>query len=156
MIGRGGHAKGEEMKFLKDTDEGQFEINMTPMIDCVFQLILFFLVTSSFIRLEQDLTIDLPKQSHELKLKAPPARPIVVNVRHLPGGQAYYHVENEPMTLASLTVNLSRAKVRNRDQSVVIRGDRNVKWEHIAAVMGCCARVGITRVAATVEIQENR
>ena len=58
------------------------------------------------------------------------------------------------MTLPALTVNLSRARVRNKDQAVVIRGDRNVKWEHIAAVMGCCAQAGITRVAATVEIRE--
>ena len=65
-------------------------------------------------------------------------------------------LENQPMTLSSLTVNLSRAKVRNRDQSVVIRGDRNVKWEHVAAVMGSCAHAGISKVSATVEIRENR
>ena len=50
--------------------------------------------------------------------------------------------------------NYERAKIRNRDQSVVIRGDRNVKWEHVAAVMGCCGQVGITKVAATVEITQ--
>jgi biopolymer transport protein ExbD len=144
------------VKFGRETDDRGFEINMTPMIDCVFQLILFFLVTSAFIKLEQDLTIDLPKQGRELKVKAPPARPVVVNVRYLPGGSALYHVENEQMTLPALTVNLSRAKIRNKDQSVVIRGDRNVKWEHIAAVMSCCAQVGITKVAATVEVKEGK
>ena len=143
------------MKFDKD-DSPELAIDMTPMIDCVFQLLLFFLVTSSFIQLEQDLTIDLPKQGQEMKIKAPPARPIVVNVRYLPGGQAYYHIENEPMSLPSLTVNLSRAKIRNKDQSVVIRGDRNVKWEQIAAVMSSCAQAGISKVSATVEIREGK
>ncbi len=145
------------MKFQKhDPDETVFELNMTPMVDIVFQLIIFFLATTSFIQLEQDLTIDLPKQSQQLAAKAPPARPIVVNVRYLPGGEAYYHVENERMDLGALTMNLSRAKIRNRDQAVVVRGDRNVRWEHIAAVLGCCARVGISKVAATVEILESR
>ncbi len=141
------------MKFTDDNDESGFELNMTPMVDIVFLLIIFFLTTTSIIQLEQDLSIDLPKQSEEIKAKAPPARPIVVNVRHLPGGKAYYHVENEPMTLSSLTANLSRAKIRYKDQAVVIRGDRNVKWEHIAAVMSCCGQVGISKVSATVEVK---
>jgi biopolymer transport protein ExbD len=139
--------------FTRETDEG-YSLNITPLIDVMFLLIIFLLTTTAIIKLEQDLTIDLPKQSKKLQTQAPPARPIVVNVRHLPGGKASYHVENEPLTLSALTLNLSRAKVRNRDQSVVIRGDRNVKWEHVAAVMGCCGQVGITKVAATLEIRQ--
>jgi biopolymer transport protein ExbD len=143
------------MKFRTvDDDAGELRIMMEPMIDCVFLLIIFFLVTTAFIKLEQDLAINLPVQSRELKVKTPPTRPIVVNARFLPGGKAYYHVENERMSLLALTVNLSRAKIRNKDQAVVIRGDRRVQWEHIAAVMGCCAQAGITKVSATVEIQQ--
>jgi biopolymer transport protein ExbD len=145
------------MRFQTHTDDDSaFEVNMTPMVDIVFQLIIFFLATTSFIQLEQDLTIDLPKQSKQLNVKAPPARPIVVNVRYLPGGEAYYHVENERMDLGALTMNLSRAKIRNKDQAVVVRGDRNVRWEHIASVLGCCAQVGISKVSATVEVLEPR
>jgi len=144
------------MKFRSIEDEEEMRINMDPMIDCVFLLILFFLVTTSFIKLEQDLSINLPVYGRELQVKAPPARPVVVNVGVLAGGRAEYRVENERMTLPALTVNLSRAKVRNRDQAVVIRGDRNVRWEHVAAVMGCCAQAGIAKVFATVEIREER
>jgi biopolymer transport protein ExbD len=73
----------------------------------------------------------------------------------MPGGQAYYHIENEPVTLSSLMVQLSRAKVQHGENtSVVIRGDRNVKWEHIAAVLGSCGQVGITKVAASVAIPQ--
>ncbi|MBM4037175.1 MAG: biopolymer transporter ExbD [Planctomycetes bacterium] len=144
------------MKFRGHEDEEELRISMEPMIDCMFQLILFFLVTTSFIRLEQDLSINLPVHSRELKIKTPPARPIVVNVKHLPGGKAFYHVENERISLPALTINLSRARVRNKDQAVVIRGDRSVKWENVAAVMSCCAQAGITKVSATVEIREER
>lgn len=142
------------MKFDPETDE-EMRIDMTPLVDAIFAIILFLLVCSSFVEsMEQDLSIDLPTQGKALKVKAPPARPIVVNVRNLPGGRAYYHVENQQVTLPALTSNLSRAQVRNKDQAVVIRGDRNVKWEHIAAVMGCCAQAGITKISATVEIRE--
>ena len=142
------------MKFHGIEDEEEMRVNLDPMIDCVFLLIIFFLVTASFIKLEQDLSINLPVES-KLKVKTPPVRPIVVNVRHRGEGKAYYHVENESMTLPALTVNLSRAKIRNPDQAVVIRGDRRVKWEHVAAVMGCCAQAGIAKVSATVEIRDN-
>jgi len=144
------------MRFAGIEDDQEMRINLDPMIDCVFLLIIFFLVTTSFIKLEQDLAINLPVYSRELKVKTPPARPVVVNVRCLPGGKAYYHVENERMSLPALTVSLSRAKVRNKDQAVVIRGDRAVKWEHVAAVMGSCAQAGITKVSATVEIREEQ
>jgi len=140
------------MKFHGVEEEDEVQVNLAPMIDCIFLLVLFFLVTTSFIKLEQDLSINLPVQSRELKVKTPPARPIVVNVRYLPGDRAYYHVENERMSLPALTINLSRARARNRDQAVVIRGDRRVKWEQVAAVMGCCGQAGITKVAATVEV----
>jgi len=144
------------MKFNRDDFEA-LHIDMTPLVDAIFAIILFLLVTSSFIdSMEQDLSIELPTQGKAVKVTQPPARPIVVNVRYMPGGQALYHVENQPLTLASITSNLSRAKIRNADQNVVIRGDKNVKWEHIAAVMGCCAQAGITKVSATVEIAENK
>ncbi len=145
------------MKFSGVEEEQEMRMNLDPMIDCVFLLIIFFLVTTSFIKLEQDLTINLPVQSKQLKTKTPPPRPIVVKVKYLPGGKAYYHLENERMSMSSLRIRLSRARVRSKDQTaVVIRGDRRVKWEHVAAVMSCCAQAGITKVSATVEISESR
>jgi biopolymer transport protein ExbD len=38
----------------------------------------------------------------------------------------------------------------------VIRGDKRVKWEHVAAVIGCCGQVGITKVSATVEVDQSQ
>ncbi len=143
------------MKFGRDSDE-TIEMNMTPMIDCIFQLILFFLVTSSFIKLEQDLSINLPIQSREMKVQQPPARPIIVNVKYLGPNKVDYRVENENMTLQALTANFSRAKARNKDQAVIIRGDRRVRWDHIASVMGCCAHAGIIKISASLEISEGR
>ena len=141
------------MRFTKEQYE-EVRINMDPMIDCVFLLIIFFLATTAFIKLEQDLSINLPTMSEQLKVKKPPAAPIVVNVRFLPGGKAFYHVNNEKMSLTALTISLTRAKVRHSEQAVIIRGDKNVKWDHIAKVMAACAQAGITKVSATVEVEE--
>jgi biopolymer transport protein ExbD len=143
------------MKFDREPWEA-LSVDMTPLVDCIFALILFMLVVSSWVEsMEQDISIELPTQGRELKVKATPVRPIVVNVGILSGNKVYYRVEGERLSLSELTSNFSRAKVRNIDQAVVIRGDKNVKWEHVAAVMGCCAQAGITKVSATVEIKDN-
>ena len=142
------------MSFVDQEQDQELEVNLDPLIDCVFLLIIFFLVTTSFIKMEQDLSINLPVQSREMKVKKPPTRPIVVNVKYLSANNVMYTVENERVSLAALTVNFSRARIRNKDQAVIIRGDRRVRWEHVAAVMGCCAQAGIVKVSATVEIQE--
>ncbi len=141
---------------MRFTTEGFEEVrmNLDPMIDCVFLLILFFLSTTTFIKMEQDLSINLPTMSEKLKVIRPPMPPIIVNVRYLPGGEAYFHVDNEKMSPALLTLNLQRARIRYKEQAVVIRGDKNVKWDHVARVMGCCAQAGITKVSATVEVAE--
>ena len=145
------------MRFTDIEEEQEMRMDLNPMIDCIFLLVIFFLVTTSFIKLEQDLSINLPVQSKLLKTKAPPPKPLVVKVKYLPGGKAYYNLENEQMSVSALRIRLSRARVRGKDQTaVVIRGDRRVKWEHVAAVMSCCAQAGITKVAATVEINKNK
>jgi biopolymer transport protein ExbD len=142
------------MKFDKQPWE-PMAIDMTPMVDAIFAIILFLLVASSFVdAMEQDLRIELPTQGKELKVKNPPARPLVVNVLNRPGGKPEYNIEMVRLSLSELRQRLSLAKVRNRDQSVVIRGDRHVKWEHVAAVMSRCAEAGITKVSATVEVRE--
>jgi len=142
------------MKFEREPYEAM-HIDMTPMVDAIFAIILFLLVASSIQEaLEQDLSIALPSQGKEVKVKAPPTRPMVVNVRYLPGNKAEYHIANEVMSVPTLTSRLSRAKVMNKEQEVVIRGDRNVKWDQIAAVMSACAQAGITKVSATVEVRD--
>lgn len=141
------------MKFNREGYE-QMGIDMTPLVDCIFAIILFLVAASSFEQaLEQDLKVDLPTQGREVKMRATPGRPVVVNVRNMPGNKPFYHIENEQMTVPGLRAYLSRAKINRRDQ-VIIRGDRNVKWEHIAKVMSCCAEAGITKVSATVAIRE--
>jgi biopolymer transport protein ExbD len=142
------------MKGLIEPEEAK-AIDMTPMVDAIFAIILFLLVCSSYVEsIEQDININLPTMSQKLKVVQSPSRPIIVNVRYLPGGEAYYHVENERMSVAALTINLTRARMRDKEQAVVIRGDRNVKWDHVAKVMTACGQSGITKVSATVEVEQ--
>lgn len=142
------------MKALVEAEE-TMHVDMTPLVDAIFAIILFLLVVSSYVESsEQDISINLPSSSQKIKVVKSPSRPIVVNVRYLPGGEAYYHVENERLSVPALTINLTRARLRDKEQAVIIRGDRNVKWDNVAKVMMGCAQAGITKVSATVEVQQ--
>ncbi len=126
------------MTFSKEGDE-TLQIDMTPLVDCIFAIILFLLVAASFQEsVEQDLSIQLPTQGKDLKVKAPPAKPVVINIRNKPAGPEYA-VEGAVFPMYELQNYLSRAQGLNKNQSVVIRGDRNLKWDSVAGVMGMCA-----------------
>ncbi|HSI32402.1 MAG TPA: biopolymer transporter ExbD [Tepidisphaeraceae bacterium] len=142
------------MTFDKEPYE-PMSVDMTPMVDAIFAIILFLLVASSFVEsMESDTSINLPTAGKTLKAKAPPARPIVVNVRNMPGGRADYRVNNASYSMAQMASELSRARVGNKDQAVVIRGDKNVRWDHVAQVMRACAQAGISKVSAAFETDE--
>ena len=126
---------------MKFDQQGQDEarLDLTPMIDCIFQLVLFFLVTSTFIKMEQDRSVELPTAG-KTDVQNVVSDPIVISVRYLPGGGASFHVvaqQQEAMRLGELTRLLSLAAGRNSQQAVNIRGDRNVRFQHVAEVLDC-------------------
>lgn len=143
------------MKFAREADEAM-HIDMTPMVDAIFAIILFLLVTSATVEaLEQDISINLPTQGKAVKVVQPPAPPVIVNVRYKPGGGADFHINNNFMTVHAIPQVLSKMKATGVANEVVIRGDKNVKWDQIAAVMSAAAQAGITKVSATVEVKED-
>jgi biopolymer transport protein ExbD len=133
----------------RTTDVG---INMTPMIDVVFQLIIFFLVTSHFAR--QELQMSLPLPAADSGLAEPTAaRPkLVINVT----GDGGIHFTGRQVTPAELQARLAqRAAELGTDVEVRIRGDRSVAYRHVEPVMVACARAGIWNVTYAVYRKED-
>ena len=124
------------------------EVDMTPMIDVVFQLIIFFIVT---MKMEQDINEDikLADAVHGPIIEEVLPSTIVVEVsRH---GRISIH--NAQLTRAKFkNIMISRRK-RMGIFPVLIRGDHRARHEDIRAVMDICTEVGIWRInfAATQE-----
>lgn len=123
---------------------GKRLIDMTPMIDCVFQLLLFFMVASRFEEEskasgEGSLDATLPDAVAAMPMVMRP-REMVVNINV--DGQ--YYVAGELHTEAQLAERLERAGANNPgNQPVVIRGDERSHWKYIARVMSLCNKAGI-------------
>ncbi len=133
------------MRFIaKHRDSNPRRLDMTPMIDCVFQLLLFFLVTSHFEEearsgVEGELSANLPEAAAAMPLVAKP-REMIINVNE----KGHFVINGERYSEAQLSERLRRAVVNNPGrQSVVIRGDERCDWKFVARVMGLCNQAEI-------------
>ena len=122
-----------------------YEINMTPMIDCVFLLLTFFLFATKFPLPEGKLEASLPsKQTRRITPKPPP--PIVVieitaDGRLMASGRSY-----TPDDLAALLAKLSSL---DPEQPVIIKGAAEARHQWIVDALNACARANITRISFT-------
>jgi biopolymer transport protein ExbD len=124
---------------------------MTPMIDVVFLLIIFFLVSSHLAQQEVQLDLDLPGAASGRRPDADELRRVVVNV--LPEQQAggYVMVGGRLVGNQELFRLIAYESRRSgRQLEVRIRSDRTVPYRVIEPVMVACARARVWQVAFAV------
>lgn len=113
--------------------------DFTPIIDVVFNLLIFFLVATSFQQVERESKIALPETVAAGPISAS-LREIVINIDRT--GALIVNGETlSPERLGSLLTDAIRA---NPDQKVNVRADRATAYEHVAAALDRCKRAGIT------------
>jgi biopolymer transport protein ExbD len=117
-------------------------LNLTPMIDVVFLLIIFFMVGSHFTELERQYDIQVPTVSDAPALSSAPDA-ITINVRR--SGEVI--VDDQVRTLAELEADLKSARTNFPGQAVVIRGDGEGIYQHVMDVLAVCERVRIRNIA---------
>jgi len=125
-------------------------VNLTPMIDVVFQLLLFFLIASKFAEDERELNIVLPHASEARPLTTKPDL-LFVNV----DAQGRYFVDQEEFNVAGLEAKLKQISANNPGQQTVeIRADRQCRWEFVVEVMNLCNKAGIRDYRVTTTALE--
>lgn len=125
--------------------------NMTPVIDMVFLLLIFFLCATRFDREERELPATLPEVARAEPLSMPPSE-LVVNVTR--DGQ--YVVMRQTLTEDQLGSLLNEMSLKNPGtQAVQIRGDAQAAWEAGVRVMGLCNQANITNYKVTVSQKES-
>jgi biopolymer transport protein ExbD len=114
-------------------------INFTPLIDCVFLLLIFFLVASKFEQEERELNVVLPQASEARPLTSKP-KELFVNV----GRDGQFVVQSTECSAGQLEQLLKQASANNPGrQSVIIRADERCEWKHVVLVMDLCNKANI-------------
>ena len=128
--------------------------NMTPMIDVVFLLIIFFLVSSHLARQESQLELNLPGASSGRRDGEDDIRRVTINVlpQERPGGQI--QVAGEVMDAGQLAevIRYENRQVAGRDEvlEVRIRSDHLVPYRVIEPILLACQRAGVWNVSFAV------
>ncbi|MBN2498671.1 MAG: biopolymer transporter ExbD [Deltaproteobacteria bacterium] len=123
-------------------------LEMTPLIDMVFQLLIFFLLTTTFaINVKEGgLELDLPRA----KSTQIPAMASHVVIAVLKDGRTV--VGGEALQDPQLQSRLQQVHQQNADTLVIVQADRNVEHWRVVKVMDMAATLGLKRLAiATVE-----
>jgi biopolymer transport protein ExbD len=129
-------------------DDPQAEIAMTPLIDMMFLLVIFFLVSTTFIDPEKDQSVKLPQVADGVAQKRTPNE-IIVNVRQ--GGVLV--VGGHIVTIDDVQKQLIDAAKANPKQVVKIRGDGLAYHKQVVRVMEACQKAKIKTVSVVTRLK---
>lgn len=129
------------------TDES--DVNMAPLIDVVFNLLIFFLLGSTILNEERELELTLPNVAEAAPLTEAPDD-ITVNV--LPDGAI--KIGGETLESDELLRRLVAARENYPDQAVAVRGDADVRYQAVASVIAVCRKAGIKQLDVLVLQEE--
>jgi len=133
---------------LRSSKEQEPEINLTSLIDVVFLLLIFFMVSTTFER-QAALRIDLPEAS---TLEQQPADPHKIELVIDRNGRMFVNdrelVDDRPATIRAAFVEVAGTE---RDLPVVIRADADTPHHFVVTAMDVTGQLGFTRLSIATE-----
>lgn len=125
------------------------KFNITPLIDIVFLLIIFFLAASHFVRSESAEAVELPAATQKEDRDESPKR-LVITIT----ADQQMHVAGHVVELPGVERMISAGADEDADQfEVHIRGDRSVPYKLVEPIMLACARSGVTKFKFAVIVE---
>jgi biopolymer transport protein ExbD len=124
------------------------EIGLIALIDCIFFLLMFFMVATSFkqqteAEKRKELPVVLPTSSASLLPSQAAAAPLVIAVDKT----GRFYVDGESVGAQALHDRLRREAAADPGRRVRIDGDRAAAYQHIVHVLDLCQLAGLTQIA---------
>lgn len=119
-------------------------LDLTPLIDCIFQLLIFFLLTASFIT-TPNLGVELPKAS--AKASTTQQRDLIVVVTRK--GEIQY--EGKALSQAVLLQRLQSVYKERPNARVLIQADRKAYHGNVVKVMDVAKSIGFRRLGVAIQ-----
>jgi len=127
--------------------DDEAEINITPMLDIVFIMLIFFIVTTSFVK-ERGLDIARPQRTSEPPPPDPDNLPIVVRISNA----SIITINDRTVDLAAMRANLERENAIRPLAPLIIAAHPDSETDALVTVLDAANIVGITAVSvATTE-----
>lgn len=127
------------MKF-KERTSTDIHLDITPIVDTVFNLLIFFALSLNFI-VTPGIKVNLPESSTEEIVRE--KEEIIIMMKQ--GNEVV--VNNKSVSLEQLFLMLSQSAQKNKDALVIIQADEKVSHGNVVKVMDTAKRAGLTRLA---------
>jgi biopolymer transport protein ExbD len=111
-------------------DDEPIEVQMAPLIDCVFLLIIFFLVATTLKKIDRELPLELPGAKTVLEVQQPAGFVAVAIDRN--GG---FHLDGSPVSIDLLQSGIRERARGNPDLKVRVDADRTIPFEKVMEVL---------------------
>ena len=120
-------------------------LSMTPLIDVIFILLIFFLVAARFAQEDRELPVQLPSAKSAVPMTMEPQIMIVgIDV------QGQYVLNGRTISLDEVETDIRQAVTNNPvNQTVIIRGDKRVPFQHVVSLMDICQRLKVPTYKVT-------
>ena len=122
-------------------------LNLTPMIDIVFLLIIFFMVGTKFTEIEQELEVSIPEVAGGATVVTE-TQQCVIAVFH----DGRVSVDEDVMEIHELEQNLNQRLSGGAELHVIIRGDAEGAFQNVANVLSACRRAGVNDLGISVRM----
>ncbi len=141
---------------VKIENELPLDINLAPLIDCVFLLLIFFLVATTLKRevieaqqrsLEEQIQMEIQQQLKiELPEPAVAAKPVVTSgaVRLTINTDGQYFIDSAPVSTTQLHERLREIGLDTPDQHLIIDIDRHAESQYLIQLLDLCAFEGLS------------
>jgi len=124
-----------------EADEG--DIDITPMLDIVFIMLIFFIVTTSFVK-ESGVTVSRPSAETAVEQKG---NNILIAIR--PNGEIW--IDRRAVDIRAVRANVERLKAENPEGAVIIQADENSQTGLLVKVMDQARMAGVSNISIAAE-----
>ncbi len=129
-------------RFYQKISEGKAEVNLAPLIDMIFILLIFFLVTTSFVK-ETGIDVHRPSASVAESLER---ESVFIAIAK----DGSIHMNNRKIGILSVRARL-REQFRLKELPVVIVADKDAPTKYLVAVIDECKLAGASKVSLAAE-----
>lgn len=131
---------------VQDDDKLYDDINITPMLDLAFVLLIIFIILTT--ASVQGIRVNLPKASNTPSLAKPQTKAVTI------AQDGSIFLDAYPVTLDQLESLLQQYKAVNPELPVVVKGDSFVQYQRVVEVLDILGRVGITQMGLVTQKAE--
>ena len=132
------------MKLRSLRVENQPQLMIIPMIDIIFFLLVFFMMSTLYMVEQHTIPVNLPRAAAVQQDK-----PISVQVTVLENGNILFNQEEMPLPLLAKRIHLELGK--QADTVFILRGDKQVAYGQVISVLDALKQAGAHRVSVAVE-----